>query len=121
MNIFPIQITIVGKNEIIEGQLVRTKAPRTVEKILAKLPLTNQAVKRDNQLNLTVGIKMGKEKPSKAAKKGDITYWPLSDAISIFLEDGEPYGQINIIGSITSNLDALLKLRFITTLKIMRK
>jgi len=121
LNVFPIQITIIGRDDIIEGELVRTNAPRTVEKILAKLPLTGRIIKRGNQLSITVNIKMGKEKPTTTAKKGDIGYWPMSDAICIFLDDMEPYGGINIIGTITSNLDALMNLRMGTTLKITQK
>ena len=120
-NIFPIQITIVGKADLIEGQLIRTLGPRIVEKILAKLPITDRASKRDNQVNLPINIKMGKEKASNSAKKGDIAYWPLNDALSIFLDDSEVYGGINIIGNITSNLDALNSLRLINTLKINQK
>lgn len=96
-------------------------APRTVERILAKLPFTSKVVKRGNQLNVTVNIKMGKEKEAIKAKKGDIGYWPMSDTLSIFLEDAAPYGGISIIGTITSNLDALVNLRMGTSLKIDRK
>ncbi|HUX99875.1 MAG TPA: cyclophilin-like fold protein [Candidatus Deferrimicrobium sp.] len=121
LNIFPIQITIIGKEEIIEGQLVRTNAPRTVEKILTKLPITGRAAKQGNQVNLTIGINMGKEKATKLAKKGEIGYWIMGDAISIFLEDTEPYGEINVIGNITLNLEKLKDLRLGTSLKLDRK
>lgn len=118
MNVFPIEITVLEKNEVIKGELTRTKAPRTVEKIIAKLPITNKATKRNQQINFPIGIEMGKEKSSKMVKKGDIGYWPIGDAICFFTEDMEPYGDINIIGQITSNLDVLKKLRLISTLKI---
>ena len=64
---------------------------------------------------------MGKEKANTAAKTGDIGYWPMGDAICIFLEELEPYGGINIIGNITENLDALKNLRLGTSLKISQK
>ncbi|MHA1265628.1 MAG: cyclophilin-like fold protein [Candidatus Helarchaeota archaeon] len=121
LNVFPIIITIGGKNKIVEGELVRTNAPRTVEKILAKLPITGTASKRDNQINLPIGIEMGKEKSKKTAKKGDIGYWPMGDSLSFFLDDAQPYGEVNIIGRITSNMDALKELRLISTLKITAK
>ncbi len=106
---------------MVEGQIVRTKAPRTVERILTKLPITGKASKRNNQLNLPIDIKMGKEKSSKMATKGDIGYWPMGDAFSIFLEDAEPYGDVNIIGNITSNLEALTTTRLMVNLKVSRK
>jgi len=62
LNVFPIQIAVVGKDALIEGEIVRTKGPRTVEKILSKLPVTGKAYKRGSQLNFPIGIKMGKEK-----------------------------------------------------------
>ena len=64
---------------------------------------------------------MGKEKATAQAKAGDIAYWPMGDAISIFLDDMEPYGGINVIGNITSNLDRLMNLRLGTSLKINKK
>ncbi len=109
---------MLGTEDLIEGHLVRTNAPRTVEKILLKFPLTGKVTNQGNQLNMVVNIKMGKEKSVEIAKKGEIGYWPLNDALSIFLEDTKPYGGINIIGHITSNLDALMNLRMGTTLKI---
>jgi hypothetical protein len=74
--------------------------------------------KQKDQLNLSLGIKMGTEKATKIAKQGDIAYWPRGDAVSIFLADTEPYGEINVIGSITSNLNVLLNLKLGSTLKI---
>ncbi len=121
LNIFPIEISIVGKDDRLEGQLVRTNAPRIVERILSKLPVTGRAMKRGAQLNLPINIQMGKEKSVTTAKKGDIVYWPMSDALTIILEDTEPYGGASIIGTITSNLDALMNLRMSTTLKIVQK
>ena len=96
-------------------------APRTVEKILGKLPLTGRAMKRGSQINLSLNIKMGKEKAAEFAKKGDIGYWPMNDVLSIFLDDTKPYAGISIVGTIKSNLDALMNLRMGTSLKIIRK
>ncbi|MDD1776552.1 MAG: hypothetical protein LUQ65_00150 [Candidatus Helarchaeota archaeon] len=120
-NVFPIQITIIGIDETIEGELVRTKAPRIVERILSLLPITGRVSKQKAQLNLSINIKKGAEKPSKVAKKSDIAYWPKGDAFSIFLADTEPYGEINVIGTITSNLNALSNLKLGSTLKIALK
>ncbi|MHA1132404.1 MAG: cyclophilin-like fold protein [Candidatus Helarchaeota archaeon] len=121
LNVYPIQISIRGRDKTVEGQLIRTNAPRIVERILAKLPMTGRAMKQGNQLNLPIDIKMGKEKAVTKAKKGDIGYWPMSDALCIFLEDAEPYGGVSIIGNVTSNLDALMDLRLSTILKISPK
>jgi hypothetical protein len=120
-NVFPIQITIIGKEEVIEGELVRTKAPRIVERILPLLPITGHVSKQKMQLNISINIKMGAEKPTKVAKKNDIAYWPKGDAFSIFLADTEPYGEINVIGYTTSNLDALSNLKLGSSLKIALK
>ncbi len=120
-NVFPIQITIIGKEDIIEGELVRTKAPRTVERILSLLPITGRVSTQKAQLNLSINIKKGTEKATKIAKQSDIAYWPKGDAFSIFLADMEPYGEINVIGCITSNLNALLNLKLGSTLKIALK
>ena len=122
LNVFPIQIAVVGKDAIIEGEIVRTKGPRTVEKILSKLPVTGKASKRGSQLNFPIGIKMGKEKSTKNAKKGEIGYSPLADAICIFLDDmDDVYGEVNVIGQITSDFDALMNTRLLVTLKISQK
>jgi len=120
-NVYPITIQIIGTEEMVEGELVRTKAPRTVEKILLKLPLTGRVSKQKDQVNISLGIKMGAEKATKMAQQGDIAYWPKSDALSIFLADTEPYGEINVIGSVTSNLEALMNLKLGSALKITLK
>ena len=66
-------------------------------------------------------MKMGTEKATKIAKQSDIAYWPKGDSFSIFLADMEPYGEINVIGCITSNLNALSNLKLGSTLKITLK
>ncbi len=121
LNVFPIEISIIGKDDIIKGELVRTFAPRTVEKILHDLPLKGRITKRENYLTLSINIQMGNEKTIDRAEKGDIAYWPMSDAICIFLGDGEPYGGISIIGKINENLECMMNLRLGTTIKIIQK
>ena len=78
----------------------------SIEAIIS--PLFNSAV------NFIYAI----EKPTTAAKRGDIVFEPKSKAIIIILEDRKFDSKIAVLGSITKNLKCFDKLTQSTGVRI---
>ncbi|MHA1783827.1 MAG: cyclophilin-like fold protein [Candidatus Helarchaeota archaeon] len=113
LNIIKIRIKILEENAELEGELIRTKNPRTVEAIRDLLPIRGKAsIYKENEIYISnIGLDIGREKVSKSAEKGEIAHWPMSGAICFFREKMTPYSEINPVGMITSNVNALNKIK----------
>ena len=120
LNIIKIKIIITETEEFMEGELERTKNPRTVEAIRDILPINGKVnIYKNDQIYISnFGLKLGREKAIKSAEKGDISYWPMSGAICFFKEAIEPYSEVNHLGKITSNVQLLDKIESGTYLTI---
>ena len=94
-----------------EGELYRFKTPRTVEALMKKLPILGEALLWKEEVYFTVGIKVGREKPSSTVETGDIAYWPMGDALCVFYGKSQPYSEVNICGKILRNLDVFRKVK----------
>ncbi|MCD6164532.1 MAG: hypothetical protein J7J30_03775 [Candidatus Odinarchaeota archaeon] len=120
---FKIKFVFGGKKEIL-GELIRIKAPRTIEKLLLKLPITSRVMlwppQNPGEIYFNVGIKMGKEKARKDIEPGDIAYWPMGDALCIFYEKIEPYSEVNVVGRIISDLNELREVKRGEIVKVLR-
>jgi hypothetical protein len=117
---FSIKIVLEGIGEA-EGELIRFKAPRTVDAVLKNLPLEGRlALWKNAEVYFEVPIKVGSEKPVSEVKKGTIAYWPMGSAVCIFFEDLKPYSPVNVIGRVTEGIE-LFKLAKSGTIIRMHK
>ena len=81
-----------------EGELLRFRAPRTVEAILRRLPLEGRAALLKGGVYFEVPITMGREKAVKTVSSGTISFWPLGSALCFFCENTITYSPVNIVG-----------------------
>jgi len=95
-----VRIVVRGMGEG-EGELLRFRAPRTVEAILRRLPVEGRAALVKGGFYVEVPIKMGREKAVKNVSSGTISFWPLGSALCFFCEDTMTYSPVNIIGQFT--------------------
>lgn len=56
-----------------------------------------------DQVYFKVHLRLGIEKPRRKAEAGTVGYWPLGDAICIFLRESKPYSPINTVGKTISD------------------
>ena len=110
LNVIPITIEVVDVG-VVRGELIRFKAPRTVDALVGKLPIKGKANVWKEEVYFTVGIKMGREKPSKTVERGAIAYWPLGDALCFFYGESQPYSEVNVCGRLIEPFDILKNVR----------
>jgi hypothetical protein len=110
LNVIPIKIEIPSLGEV-TGELIRVGAPRTVEKIVSKLPIKGKASLWKEEIYFSIGINLGREKPSKTVEKGAIAYWPMGDAICFFFGNTQPYSEVNICGKMVEPFEILNKVK----------
>lgn len=94
-----------------EGELARFLAPRTVEAVLEKLPISGRAAIWKEEVYFETPVKMGSEKAKAKVETGEIAYWPMGSAICIFYGKTQPYSPVNPLGTITSNLELFAKVK----------
>lgn len=93
---------------LIEGEIIRHLAPRTCDAILNTLPVEARMYKWEDQfLYFDIPVSHGLERPQKAFRAGDISFWPLKSAICLHLVAGITYSQMNPVGRISSGLEGL--------------
>lgn len=102
------RITDIGEAK---GELIRIKAPKTAEKVWRSLPITAKASLWKEEVYFSIGIGLGREKPSKTVTKGDIAYWPMGDALCVFFGDTQPYSEVNICGRVTDDIEVFSKVK----------
>lgn len=95
-----VRIVVRGVGEG-DGELLRFRAPRTVEAILRTLPLEGRAALVKGGFYFEVPIQMGREKAVKNVSSGTISFWPLGSALCFFYEEAVTYSPVNIIGTFT--------------------
>lgn len=95
-----VRIVVRGLGEG-DGELIRFRAPRTVEAILRILPLEGRAALVKGGFYFEAPIKMGREKAVKNVSSGTISFWPLGNALCFFCKDAITYSPVNIIGKFT--------------------
>lgn len=114
---FPIRILIEGVGEA-RGELVRFYAPRTIEAILRKLPIEGRAAIWKEEVYFEIPVKIGGEKSKPTVEMGTIAYWPMGSALCIFYGESQPYSPVNVVGSITENLDLFKGVKSGTKLRV---
>ncbi len=88
---------------ILKGVINRIHAPLIVEEIKYLLPYDGRAAMMRGEMKITLGIAKGNSKPTKEVKRADIAYQPLGDTLDIYLNDGNTFSQVNVLGRITSD------------------
>lgn len=112
-----IKFIIDGLGEA-EGELVRHLAPRTVDMIVRKLPIEGRAALWKEEVYFEIPVKMGEEKAKSTVEKGTIAFWPMGSAICVFHGETQPYSPVNILGTITKNLEVFSKVKSGTKIKV---
>jgi len=116
----PIKFTIENVGEA-EGELTRHLAPRTVDAITKSLPIKGRAALWKEEVYFEVPVKAGDEKAKPTVEKGTIAYWPMGSALCIFFGESQPYSPVNIMGTITKNLDVFAETRSGTRIKVDKR
>jgi len=112
-----VKFTIEGLGEA-EGELVRFKAPRTIDMIVRKLPVEGRAALWKEEVYFETPIKMGEEKAKPTVEVGTIAFWPMGSAICIFYGASQPYSPVNILGNVTRNLDLFKQVKSGTKIRV---
>lgn len=113
----PIKFIIEKLGET-EGELVRHLAPRTIDAITKKLPLEGRAALWKEEVYFEISVKAGEEKAKPTVEKGTIAYWPMGSAICVFYGESQPYSPVNIIGTMTKNLELWRQVKSGTKIRI---
>lgn len=101
-----------------EGELVRHLAPRTIDMIVRKLPLEGRTALWKEEVYFEIPVKMGEEKAKSTVEKGTIAFWPMGSAICIFHGETQPYSPVNVLGTITKNLELFSRVKSGTKAKV---
>lgn len=101
-----------------EGELVRHLAPRTVTAITKTLPLEGRVALWKDEVYFEIPVKMGDEKAKAKVEKGTIAYWPIGNALCIFFGNTQPYSPVNIVGTVTNNLELFAKTKSGNRIKV---
>ncbi len=101
-----------------EGELVRFKAPRTIDMITRKLPIVSRIALYKEEIYFEIPIKMGEEKAKPTVETGTIAFWPMGSALCVFYGKSQPYSPVSILGTITKNLELFKTAKSGTAIKI---
>lgn len=97
----PVTIVVQDLGEI-TGELVRFRAPRTVDALLRRLPLEGRAALLRGGVYFLMPLQMGLEKPVRTVTSGTIAFWPLGGALCLFYEATATYSPVNVVGHATA-------------------
>ena len=115
-----IPVRIVYRGESIAAELHRVAAPRTVEAVVMNLPLEGPAIHTGDQVYFKANLGLGTEKPRREVEAETIGYWPLGDAVCVFLKDFRPYSPVNMIGRLSSDPSRLAEEERGSTMRLER-
>jgi hypothetical protein len=101
-----------------EGELVRFKAPMTIDTIVRKLPMSGRIALYKEEIYFEIPVKMGKEKAKSSVEAGTIAFWPMGNALCVFYGNSQPYSPVSILGKITKNLDLFRNVKSGTIIKV---
>jgi hypothetical protein len=101
-----------------EGELVRFKAPRTIDMIVRKLPIVGRIALYKEEIYFEIPIKMGEEKAKPTVETGTIAFWPMGSALCVFYGKSQPYSPVSVLGTITKNLELFKTAKSGTAVKV---
>jgi hypothetical protein len=114
---YKVRLIAEGHGEA-EGELIRFQSPMTVDNLAKALPFEGRAAKWKEEIYFETPVKMGSEKPKSKVEVGAIAYWPMGSALCIFYGPTDPYGPVNMVGKITSNLEMFRTLKSGTKIRV---
>ncbi len=115
--VFWVEFERVGEAK---GELIRFLAPRTVDALLALLPLRGRISISNAQLYFEVPLKMGYEKAVSKVREGDVAYWPFGSSLCFFKKEMQPYRPMNLVGKMISGTELFQNVVSGTPVKIER-
>lgn len=90
----------------------------TVDNLAKALPFEGRAARWKEEVYFETPVKMGSEKPKPKVEVGAIAYWPMGSALCIFYGMTDPYGPVNVVGRVTSNLEMFRTLKSGTKIRV---
>ena len=104
-------LKIKGKSEL-KFELKRHLAPKTVGNLTISIPLEGNAHMMGNSFAyMETRVNTGGEKLRTQFKKGDVAFMAANGSVCFFVNDFESAKSMTLIGKITSNIDALDKVK----------
>ncbi len=100
-----IEIEVVGKGVAL-GKL-DDRNPETAKEVYDALPIEGNANIYFEEIYFTIPVSLEYENPSGRSKCGDISYWPPGNAFCVFYGDSQPASDVNHIGEIIENIEAI--------------
>jgi hypothetical protein len=116
---YRIRLVAEGVGEA-EGELIRFQSPMTVEGLTKALPFEGRAARWKEEVYFETPVKMGPEKAKAKVEVGTIAYWPMGSALCVFYGPTDPYGPVNMVGRILSNLEMFRALKSGTKIRVTR-
>jgi len=112
MSVSRIRVVFRFDNDfLVEGELNRVYAPRTVEEIVRSMPLEGIVDVSDGILYFPTNLALGAEKPVPRLQSGSIAYWPLCGGICLSLEPVLAKLNMSLIGRTMTDLRGLRAIR----------
>jgi len=112
MSVSRIGVLFRFQNDImVEGELNRVFAPRTVSEIVRSLPLEGVVDVSGGLLYFPTNLALGAEKPVPRLQPGSIAYWPLCGGICVSLEPIVAKINMSLIGRIIADVGELRAIR----------
>ncbi len=65
-------------------------------------------------------MKAPAEKPRSTMEVGSIGYWPLGDAVCVFVGPTKPYSPVNVLGRVTGGLELFRSIKEGTLIEIRK-
>jgi hypothetical protein len=116
---YKVRLVAEGYGEA-EGELIRFQSPMTVDGLAKALPFEGRAARWKEELYFETPVKMGSEKPKPKVEVGTMAYWPMGSALCIFYGPTTPYSPVNVVGTITSNLEMFRTVKSGTKIRVER-
>ena len=114
---YTIRLVAEGYGEA-EGELIRFHSPMTVDNLAKALPFEGRAAKWKEEIYFETPVKLGSEKAKPKVEVGTIAYWPMGSALCIFFGPTDPYGPVNVVGKILSNLEMFRTVKSGTKIRV---
>jgi len=102
------------------GELIRFLSPMTVENLAKALPFDGRLARWKEEVYFETPVKMGSEKAKSKVEVGCIAYWPMGSALCVFYGPTQPYGPVNVVGKVTSNLEMFRNAKSGTKIRVER-
>jgi hypothetical protein len=115
----PFRIVLTGLG-VVDGEFIRFRAPRTVDKLLQALPFEGRASLWRDEVYFEIPVQVGGEKSVATVTSGTVAYWPMGRAFCVFFGNTKPYSPVNRVGTIRGNLELFQRVTSGTRIRVER-